>query len=615
MLQFDYTPTKPGMIPAADPTNGADNMNKNKNIKPYIIDYVLERLLEERAEHPEHFLLTTRESEFLNKAGNCFLEARAAYITPLDLKAIPQEVYQAIANKTIDLLNEKKISIEKLKKIIDKKYKNTFFWTIAAEIIQKEDKNGLLIEAATNKLVIITSDSESKIYIDYDDSNNGFIRADSMPERLAALGLSDLYLYVSRYELEHLKAFCSLFDLLAEIKAADDTPAKIDTSKFWPMVSTPVLNAYDSIGANARKPEIKKERNEKGQQIHIAEFSSNSNIKIQLADFTPDNGGLISVGDPNTDKLLKQMQIKSIQTGQKEGVISIDEFMDFRNLSDRKSAILAADKAADNLDRTRLHIDETTPDYMLKGNIRYVQKSFLITRPGRAGSVIYYQFTDDIFNHIMKLSSRGQQIEQFDKKIAMLPNNQHTAYNIACKLSHHVRINAGGRNDHKIGVKSLIDSCVILPLYPEDSAEAGKANYLRYPSEAPEKIIKPFMNGLNYITKGYQTKSEYQILERYTFKRQRGGAALTDSELSEALKDYKKFILLIIEFEFCNEPNYTNVIEGRAKYKEKAAETKEKQTKPKRKSKKKTATAEPGKAESNQQAEPIQPKTDYFEDL
>lgn len=567
MLQINYTIIEKGIKGAADPRGGGQTMS-NTGKENYIFYQFEKQAEQERQTNPGAFLLTEKESVLISKAAECINRVLAPYSKILEDILLKVDTMHVIVNDTITSFEDNKINIKKLRSI-RQKYMSAYCWSIAPEIIKKEDKNGLIVTAATlNYKVTVSTEENTKDIILPD--NHAFFKADTMQARAEALGLDNFCLYVSRYELntlDTLKIIFSVYDAGATAETIQAAP-EIE-SAFYSLVNSRVFTAPISVGENARKPKRTKEVNEKGRQISIAEYMTNNNLTISLTDFLPEPENLLSVGDPNTDKLLKQAQLIAMQTGQQEFDITINEFMQFRGLSDRKSAIDKAEKAAEMLDKTRFRIDEETEDFKAGINIHYVQTSGLVTRKGREGSVIHIEFSNKVFAHLMRLSQSGQQIAQYDKNIMQLPDNQRTTYNIAIELYNYLRLNAGRKTDHIIGIDTLLKYCSVLPLYPESAEDAGKEYYLRFKSEAPERIIKPFVKALDFMTASKQKNKNYQILERYTFKHKKGGA-LKDAELSEALKDYKKFTALNLEYKFINEPDYANLKERKAIQQEKA---------------------------------------------
>jgi len=519
--------------------------------------------IEKRERCPEAFLFSDNDIKLIYKAREAIIEVTGKY------KDIPEENFteelhaQILADYSA-AFGRKRGPIQKL----TEKLNTAYYWTASIYEVKigKKSQGRLVFESYQ-----ITTSTPERFpdRIINPDNCPEFFTAKDTAARARALGLDELYLYASKSEISTLQSLGLIFSKIDDAKTA--TPAELVNDKFLNIVSSQIMNAPSELGASTRKATIKREMTERGRQISIAEYMEKNNVVISLSDVLPNNS-ILSAADPNTDKLLLLAQYITVKTGKRELYISLDDFMKFRGLTDRKTAIEKAGKAADNLDVLRFRLIDDSPE--IKGiksklNIHYVQKSAFITQKGRAGSYIYLKWSDDVYEHLLELAGRGQQIEQIDNRVLALPDNQGTAYNIFREMEHHTRRNAGRKNAHVIGVDTLINCCYLLPLYPENSEDAGKENYLRFPSEAPARIIKPFIKGLDFITAGKQKNKDFQLLDRYTFKHKKGGT-LTAAELSAALKDYKKFTALNIEYKFVNEPDYEHLIEQKAKQTEKA---------------------------------------------
>lgn len=539
-----------------------DRMNKDLFLENFFHFEFYELEEEGREKNPEAYLLTAKESKLIEKADICLHKAGTLYLDLYEKNKTP-ELLTALVKDTFKAFSDDKINIKKLRGLVDR-FKQGLYWSIAPEIVQKTDKNGVVVSSGTMNYKITTNEKEP-LHDVILSPEHPFFKAETMQERARALNLTDFHLYLSNYELNILETLDYLFSLYdsnqKELPPPNDSIIRLVSSK--------PMRAWLGIGANARRPKTKKIIDSKGKQISIAEYITNNNLTISLEDFLPEQQNLLSVGDPNTDKLLKQAQIIAMQTGQIEFCIPISEFMEFRGLSDNVSAMEQAEKAADMLFKAYFRIEEDTEGLEAGVNYRYMQKCGFVRTKNHGENYIYIGLSTDIYRHLMKLSQRGQQITQYDKRIMQLPDKQTKAYCIAVRMFDRLRDNAGEKTDHVLGVKTLLEACSDLPLYPENAEDNGKPNYLRYRSEAPQRIIKPFIKGLDFITKDKQKDPRYQILESYTFKHSRGGK-VSEEELQAALKDYNKFVSLNIEFKFCNEPDYENLKEKKAIQKVKA---------------------------------------------
>lgn len=546
---------------------------------------------EQREKCPEAYLLTVKEAKTLYTIREIILDVTVKYsgmIAGADPEKEqerikrnlnPEQIEGIKQDEIIAEIERRKISVKLLRNITEKA-KAAATWTAVSQF--KIGKKGspliqeyFLIQTTTPEQIpdrAITPENCPEFY-----------SASNQAEKARALNIPELYLYVSPVELNILHDITILLNKIdADKQAAKENEAEQapssgimvqdDNSSFFSVISTPLTNAYSSIGANAKKPNITKNRDKTGRQIEITEYLTNLGIKVTFNDFNPNRGkGFVTVGDPNTDKLLMQAQLYAMQTGSKEIEISLSDFMEFRGISAslRKDAKIKAENACDNLYKAGLNVDARSEYASIHGGFRYVQKAFVSCSKGRGGNKICIQLTDDLYNHLSEMKNRGQQIEQIDKHILMLPDNQITAYNIARVFSRNLRMNAGGKNSHKLSVKTLLSYCTILPLYPENSEDAGKENYLRFQSEAPERIIKPFVKALNFLIAADPKNDKYRIFKSYKFTN-KSGRPLSEAELTAALDDYAQFTALNVSVVFSNEPDYTHLIENKAKQKAKA---------------------------------------------
>lgn len=548
---------------AADPERTGANMKNTDTLLDDFLQYKFYQFEEERRVNAGAFLLTEKESRAIEKAAVFITKMELFNQTITGLIENP-ETMQRLAAECINAFQAAKLNIKKLRGLSEK-ISSGLYWSIKPELEQKEDANGVKVTAGKPIFNIIISTEEDVKNISL-DTKHAFFKAETMQERAAALGLSDLYLYISSFELNILELLRLLFDIYdAKQKAEPIRSAQNIGGAFYPILSTNIFNALSSIGANAKNPTIKKKRSEQGREYSITDYCTSAGINISFSDFSPyAAGGFICVGDPNTDKLLLQAQLITAQTGKKELEISISDFMKFRGYSNnyRKEAIEKARQACERLSRAGSDVDISDNAASIKGRWNYTQKCFVTQTENHGANKIIIVWTDDILEHIIKFTSKGQQIEQFDKNIISIPDNQSPAYNIARKFSRHTRSNAGKNNDHKLSVQTLLDACPTLPLYTENYKEIPqelKTNYIKYPSQAPARIIEPFIDALEYIT------SKKPILKSYKFKN-KSGHPLTDAELSEARKNYKAFISLFVEVAYMNEPDYKHLIEQKAKH-------------------------------------------------
>ena len=527
---------------------------------------------EERNKCPEAFLFSIEEAKTLYNIRDIIIDVNSKY-SDIPKNSFTDEIINKILDEYIAEIERKRISKRALIRM-NEKAKNGATWTATAFY-----KFGAKNKPFTQEFYKISTSNPEQIpdRIISVETCPAYYEAKNQADRARALGINELYQYVSSIELNVLQSLNLIIIKINENKQAqkDAKPgASLATicsgDKFYNIVSSNITNAINSIGTNAKRPIIRKGRNKQGQQIDIAEYMTNAGLKISFDDFNPfTNSGFLTVGDPNTDKLLLQAQLIARETKQQAFEISINDFMSFRGISDNKTANESARAACEMLTRARLEIDASTKNTSIFGGLNFVQECYVISQSGAGGNKIYINFTDKVYKHILELSAKGQQIEQLDRNIVLIPNKQNTAYNIAREFSRNLRINAGGKTSHRLSVKTLLSYCPLLPLYPENKEDAKKDNYLDYPSQAPDRIIKPFIKALTYLTEEDTANKQYKVFESYTFT-DKNDKPLSAAKLTAAKHDYKIFINLYVNVVFANEPNYTNLIERKIKRAEQA---------------------------------------------
>lgn len=519
--------------------------------------------LEKREKCPDAFLLSEDEIKLLYKARDAILEVAAKY------RNIPQENYneelqaQALADYAA-AFGRKRVPLKKIQKLEDKMH-TQLYWSASLCEVKMFGKYGL---KPFERYSIKTSTPEQFPESTIDpETNPAFFAASNTAEMRRALGLSDLYLYLSQSEFDIIQAVCEVYNELKKQMNEESTAKSGEV--YIPIVNSPEMNALICIGGNARKkPEQTFKLSETGEQINIYEYLTNlKGVKIAFEKFNPLAGqGLITVGDPNTDKLLLQAQALTLATGQQELEIPISEFMRIRGLNDRKNANEKARGACDNVLSYTVRIDASCKNASIYGGFNYVQECYVGHENGRGGNRIYLLWSNKVYKHLMEMKNAGRQIEFIDPKILSIPDNHGTAYIIARVFSSHLRKNAGKPTARRLSVKNVLSYCTNLRLYPEEQEQYEKKHYIRKRSEAAKRIIKPFINELKYLV-------DTGIIKEFNFTHE-GGRSLSKEEHTRLENDYEFFSKLVLELVFNNEPQYEHLIESKTKQIEKTKKAK-----------------------------------------
>lgn len=551
MTRTSYTVTKDGFIPD-EATKKLINYQSADGFKIGWHD---------RTRCPEAYLLNDKEGVLVERARKAIGVVIEKYKKIPSIDYTPEFVSR-VALECLDEFKTKRLSVKKLRAVVDK-VTYSQYWTI--ELTHVALNTSGLVGSFTFKT------SNPEVYPDIDmttESHPAFFEGDTPIDSARTLGLPEIYYYIAPTDLDILNTLRYLFTFL------DQEKPKPETEPFIKVISSSQLNALHSIGDNVRKvteDNVKKERDTHGKQIDITEYLTNNGVKVQFANFNPFklNGDRdISVGSPNADKLLLQAQIECIRTQKQAFEIPLTDFMTFRGLSDRKSALEQAKQACETLLSAKYSLILENEKQGIYGGIGYVQECWVVKSSNKGGNRIYINLTDKLYNHIIEYSSNGRQIEQLDKRVAMIPNNQATAYNIIRAFSTHLRANVTGSTSHRLSVKNLLTYCSSLPLYPYQDSDVGKPNYLKDRWRAPEKIITPFTKALEWLV-------DNKYLQEYTFTHPKG-KPLTEVELKQVYDDYNLFIALNVDVVFENEPDYTNLIEKKSRREAKPKKTKNK---------------------------------------
>ena len=522
--------------------------------------------IEDREKCPQAFVFTADEVKLIYKAREALIDVSDKF------RDIPEENYtpelQAqMLDAYANAFKRKRIPLTKLRKYSER-VKTALYWSASIYAMHFGGKWGL----KPYEIYQITTSTPEEFpeQIINPQKCPEFYTASNKAEQAKALGIPELYLFISKTELSIFQALKIVIEQLTTANSSEQEaaePEHAEVKQLMTIVNSPEMNAILNIGANAKQePKKYKRPDEQGRQITIYEYLS-TGAKVQFESYNPlAKQGLISVGDPNTDKLLLQGQSEVIKTGQKEVNIPMPDFMKFRGLTDKKTACEKARAACDTLMCCTVKIDASTPNASIYDTFHYVQRCRVVTQKGRAGNVIKMVFSDVVYEHLMTMRAQGRQLEQIDPNIMRIPENQGTAYNIVRAFNSHLRMNAEKPTARRLSVKTLLNHCSRLPLYPEQPEQFGTENYIRKPFEAQSRIIQPFCNSLKFLV-------EFGILSEFKFVH-RGGRSLTAAERKKLETDYALFTSLLVEVKFNIEHDYAHLIEEKNKQIQKAKKTK-----------------------------------------
>ncbi len=330
-------------------------------------------------------------------------------------------------------------------------------------------------------------------------------------------------------------------DLYTNILQGKATNALVHTSK-KSMVKDPAVNQ-----GNKKTGEV---------EIILEDFS---NLNL--------NANTFIVLDMLTEKLSqnlpysKRADISLEQIDQNRKVsIDISEYMERRNIKDRKEATKQLKNSITALFRTEIHYKESKREPGKRKKTEYVWNMHILDAMGTTLTVkngaITAQFSLDIAKYLSQ-----SQVMPYPRALSSikLHKNPHSYY-IGRKLCEHYNMNVAKQNAKRISVKRLIEALPDLPKY-EDVINDSK--------HISKLIIDPFERDINALQETYNVLSSWQYCNS-------NGEALNDNQLNSY--NYKDWIEWLIEFELTEYPDQTERIEE-IENKKAIAEAKRKATK------------------------------------
>ncbi len=562
--------------------NGGQEMENDKT--PFSI--FLDVAKEERATDPSYYLLTERESELLNKAGICFDKAYRPY-AGLGGRNLDKEETKEVISDTVKNYNKKRLPINKLRKLAQKA-KTSPYWSISKELIQYKDKNGIVSELFTTNYIIRLSTQEEESIISLEDTHP-FFKAGNMRERVKALGLSDLYLYVPIEEFAELKNLCKIFAVIDAEQEITDAKGMIY------LKSAPEFDFFVDTSKTALiKATEKEKRISTGEQITITELLTNQGLTFET-ESTVDE--ILAFKDPNTDKLFKQVMYKAIQTKQPAVEITLDEFLQIRGLKNTKDA--KKDGKKNLIKATEFLCELKIKSITKKGNRKVgntaprVFRDRFIPEDGTRNFFVMLEFDNVFFNNLIN----NNQVVNYPMKIFKIPNYKKDSYFFACKflLRKRMQNNHNRELDNRLSVKSLLDVSTITPY-----------EYLSDKGQFKQLIIDRFEKAFDFLEQPEEKGGVH--LFSYYFSKARG-EKLTRSELNRMYSDYQFFESLYVNVTWFEDIDYSEVHDKHKKHDAKREAAKDKAT----------ATGKAGESKTRkpktEQKKPTKPAKSPFEGL
>lgn len=324
-----------------------------------------------------------------------------------------------------------------------------------------------------------------------------------------ALNLDGSYLYLCAGERDVLQ-------LIKGIAEYDNAPfSTTQEDGFIAIKSTPQSTALISIGEKAILEAKYDEMNElfdilssTGEHVYLRGRQLNSNEFVSL------------------DKMVRQINSVLHQSGYMSKVItiSLEEFMQFRGLSDKKTAREQFERAIALL-------------YEVSLNYNGLESRYLQTKARIHNSKVALILTD-LFFESLRVSGSVALIPQ---GFFALDGKSGNAYKIGVTLSDNRRRNIGKANENRMSIAKLLEATTL------NLAGTIEPKYYK------RQIIEPFLTALNKASaKGFS----YTIIHK-------GGTPLDKRELFEIHHNYDLFIQSLIDVRWDKEPEYYKTLRER----------------------------------------------------
>ena len=237
-----------------------------------------------------------------------------------------------------------------------------------------------------------------------------------------------------------------------------------------------------------------------------------------------------------TMQLLDFMDIILTESGMKSPIVefSLDEYMQHRKLSDRKSAKEQIKSAIEELKSISLEWEEKRGKRQIEYKFMNIADSGYVSRNGK----ITFTFGTTFFGVLKTYSvmSYPEQLGQINSRLN--PNS----YNFLRKISEHKNMNAGKKNENIITVETLLSCANALPSYDEVMASDRHIS---------SRIIEPFLRDMNALVPTLQ----------WEFCKKNTGEMLSDDEVE---LDYYTFKNLNVRITWNNYPDQTKKLERKA---------------------------------------------------
>lgn len=484
-----------------------------------------------RATCPDAYALSVNEAVRVERISSLiitFFATHPEYRQEERREGSSQPIYHDSYNKDsvpliTEMLKRKRISLDNAyalaKRVLASKW-FTVSSTIIVDAEGKPDFNKRYASLTTDEGYqgIIGREAYPTFYELWDsESVYVFAEAEAMRQALSLTGYK--LLDSNEYNTLHLIVLLKEFLIVDEPK-----PFTVQQEGFMPITNSPETTALLAVGAKALAHASYDDANERFDII----TATGDCLYLRGEKLTTTSSEWV-----NIDKLLRQINYKAHQDNhtRKAVVITLDEFMELRGLSDRKEARKQFTKAINDLYNVSLKVSNGR----IKGEFRYLQAKAEIDN-----SKASFLLTDLFYEAIKAVSSIGLMPISFMR----IDGRESNAYKIGVYLSDHKRRNVGKPNENKVTVAKLLE----ITSLPDAKSIA--------PNRYKQQIIDRFFTALDKAASTGEFK--------YTLSR-KGNEVLSEHDAIEAHYDYNVFISCVINVQWLREPDYTQLRERKAK--------------------------------------------------
>ena len=467
----------------------------------------------------KYLALTDKESDYISRTEGVISSASAKFIIiDSDGKkklALPENFHDILLQE----MKNNRLSLTKAETITSKAFSGKWYTLILAGDKEEDmEQTSFYLLSDKSKDQAVYLNNESPYYKLFDEQ--GITAEDYCLKERKMLGLSSDYKFISSSEYFTLQRIAFIKNMNAE---------RGTISGNWKIKSSPMLILPVKIGKVAVLSATEGKMKDRGKM-----FLSVGNYQCS---YTPNKAASSFLkGNVNAQKLLDTIQHEAYLSGYKTSRLRIPlkKILEIRGLKDMKELKKQVASASALLD-----------DMSFTGKLGGGDYDKISITQGDT-SIIRGYLCVNISEKFLEGLRNAKQEMLYNPELQKLPS-MGFSYGFARLFEEHKRRNAGKPNniENRLSILTLLEASPY-PIYSEmkDKGQAG------------QKIIEPFLKCFDRI--------EEQGIFSYRLCKQ-GGEPLTDEENSRFLTDYPFFSTLLVEVHYFKEPDYSGVVDLKAK--------------------------------------------------